>query len=300
MQAVERAWEFWIDRGGTFTDIIGRRPDGALVTLKLLSENPERYADAASAGMRALMEQYGDAPIAAVKMGTTVATNALLERTGEPTVLAITKGHADALRIGYQNRPKIFARHIVLPEPVYSRVVEIDERITAEGEILRPLDEASAKASLASAYAEGYRSIAIVLMHGYRFTAHEKRVAELAAEIGFSQISVSHEVSALIKLIGRGDCTVADAYLSPVLDRYVAGLRAALGEDVPLFFMQSTGGLAEARLSRQGCRAVGPGGRRGRHGQTAAEAGFRTGDRLRHGRHVDRCLALCRRLRAHP
>jgi 5-oxoprolinase (ATP-hydrolysing) len=275
MQAVERAWEFWIDRGGTFTDIIGRRPDGALVTLKLLSENPERYADAASAGMRLLTEQYGNAPIAAVKMGTTVATNALLERTGEPTVLAITKGHADALRIGYQNRPKIFARHIVLPEPVYGRVVTIDERITAEGKILRRLDETAAQASLASAYAEGYRSIAIVLMHGYRFTAHEKRVAELAQEIGFSQVSVSHEVSALIKLIGRGDCTVADAYLSPVLDRYVAGLGRALGEDVPLFFMQSTGGLADGRAFR-GKDAVlsGPAGGVVGMARTAAEAGF--------------------------
>src|SRR5258707_659317 len=247
MQALGRAWEFWIDRGGTFTDIIGRRPDGALVSLKLLSENPERYADAASAGMRVLMEQYGDAPIAAVKMGTTVATNALLERTGEPTLLAITKGHADALRIGYQNRPKIFALHIVLPEPLYGQVVEIHERITAEGEILHPLDEAAARAGLASAFDQGYRSIAIVLLHGYRFTAHEKRVAELAREIGYNQISVSHEVSALIKLIGRGDCTVADAYLSPVLDRYVAGLRSAPGEDVPLSFMQSTGGLADGR-----------------------------------------------------
>jgi len=275
MPAVERAWEFWIDRGGTFTDIIGRRPDGALVSLKLLSENPERYPDAASAGMRALMEQHGDAPIAAVKMGTTVATNALLERTGEPTVLAITKGHADALRIGYQNRPKIFARHIVLPEPVYGRIVEIDERLTAEGEILRPLDEAAAKTSLATAYAAGYRSIAIVLMHGYRFTAHENRVAELAREIGFSQVSVSHEVSALIKLIGRGDCTVADAYLSPVLDRYVAGLGAALGEDVPLFFMQSTGGLAAGGAFR-GKDAVlsGPAGGVVGMAKTAAEAGF--------------------------
>ena len=275
MQAVERGWEFWIDRGGTFTDVIGRRPDGALVTLKLLSENPERYADAASAGMQALLDQYGPAPIAAVKMGTTVATNALLERTGAPTVLAITKGQADALRIGYQNRPKIFARHIVLADPLYGRVVEIDERITAEGEILRPLDEAAAKASLASTFAEGYRSIAIVFMHGYRYTAHESRVAELARDIGFRQISVSHEVSALIKLIGRGDSTVADAYLSPVLDRYVAGLRGALGENVPLFFMQSTGGLADGRAFR-GKDAVlsGPAGGVVGMAKTAAEAGF--------------------------
>jgi len=271
----EGTWEFWIDRGGTFTDIIGRRPDGALVTLKLLSENPERYADAASAGMRTLMEQYGTGPIAAVKMGTTVATNALLERAGEPTLLAITKGHADALRIGYQNRPKIFARHIVLPEPLYGRVVEIGERIAAEGEILRPLDESTAKASLASAFAEGYRSIAIVFMHGYRYPAHEKRVADIARDMGFMQVSVSHEVSALIKLIGRGDCTVADAYLSPVLDRYVAGLRTALGENVPLFFMQSTGGLADGRAFR-GKDAVlsGPAGGVVAMAKTASAAGF--------------------------
>src|SRR5258708_39259809 len=221
------------------------------------------------------MEQHGDAPIAAVKMGTTVATNALLERPGEPTLLAITKGHADALRIGYQNRPKIFALHIVLPEPLYGQVVEIHERITAEGEILHPLDEAAARAGLASAFDQGYRSIAIVLLHGYRFTAHEKRVAELAREIGYNQISVSHEVSALIKLIGRGDCTVADAYLSPVLDRYVAGLRSAPGEDVPLSFMQSTGGLADGRAFR-GKDAVlsGPAGGVVGMAKTAAEAGF--------------------------
>ena len=275
MQVTQGGWAFWIDRGGTFTDIVGRRSDGTLVTLKLLSENPERYADAASAGIRALMERYGIAPIAAVKMGTTVATNALLERTGEPTLLAITKGHADALRIGYQNRPKIFARHIVLAEPVYGRVVEIDERVTADGEIIRPLDEAGAREKLATAFAEGYRSIAIVLMHGYRYTDHEKRVAELARDIGFSQISVSHEVSALIKLIGRGDCTVADAYLSPVLDRYVARMRGELGPSVPLFFMQSSGGLADGRAFR-GKDAVlsGPAGGVVGMVKTAAAAGF--------------------------
>jgi 5-oxoprolinase (ATP-hydrolysing) len=275
MQAPTASWEFWIDRGGTFTDVIGRRPDGALVTMKLLSENPERYDDAASAGIAALIAQYGKAPIAAVKMGTTVATNALLERTGESTALAITKGHGDALRIGYQNRPKIFARHIVLAEPLYGRVMEIDERITAEGEILRTLDETSARAQLEAAFQEGYRSLAILLMHGYRYTQHERRLADMARDIGFPQISVSHEVSALIKLIGRGDCSVADAYLSPVLDRYVEGMRRALGEHVPLYFMQSAGGLADAGAFR-GKDAVlsGPAGGVVGMAKTAAEAGF--------------------------
>ncbi len=250
MQSVDGAWEFWIDRGGTFTDIVGRRGGGALVTHKLLSESPENYADAATAGIHALMERYGAGLIAAVKMGTTVATNALLERKGAPTVLAITKGHADALRIGHQNRPKIFARAIELPEPVYARVVEIDERVGPGGEIIAALDEGAARAALTAAYGEGFRAVAIVLMHGYRFTAHERRVAEIAREIGFPQISVSHEVSALVKLIGRGDTTVADAYLSPVLNAYVENLRDALGREVPLFFMQSTGGLADARAFR--------------------------------------------------
>lgn len=275
MPAADGAWEFWIDRGGTFTDIVGRRGAGALVTYKLLSENPERYADAATAGIAALMERHGAGPIAAVKMGTTVATNALLERKGEPTVLAITKGHADALRIGYQNRPKIFARHIELPTPVYSDVVEIAERVGPGGEIVRALDEGAARAALQGAYDEGFRSLAIVLLHGYRFAAHERRVAGIAREIGFTQISASHEVSALIKLIGRGDTTVADAYLSPVLNRYVAGLRAALGHEVPLFFMQSTGGLADARAFR-GKDAVlsGPAGGVVGMVETALQAGF--------------------------
>ena len=244
------AWEFWIDRGGTFTDVIGRTPDGALVTLKLLSENPEHYRDAAAAGIEALMARHGKAPIAAVKMGTTVATNALLERKGEPTVLAITAGHRHALRIGYQNRPKLFALEIVLPELLYGAVVDIGERITAEGDVLVPLDELRARAELEAAFAEGYRSLAIVLMHAYRFPAHEQRVAEVAREIGFAQISASHEVGALIKLIGRGDTTVADAYLSPVLKRYVAQIENALPEKTRLFFMQSSGGLADAAAFR--------------------------------------------------
>jgi 5-oxoprolinase (ATP-hydrolysing) len=244
------AWEFWIDRGGTFTDIVGRRPDGALVVHKLLSENPEHYDDAATAGIRTLMERHGEGPIAAVKMGTTIATNALLERKGEPVVLAITAGHKDALRIGYQSRPKLFARHIVLPEPLYTRVIEIDERVTAEGEILKPLDEDAARRAFGAAFADGFRALAIVLMHGYRHTAHEMRLEAIARETGFPQISVSHDVAALIKLVPRGDTSVADAYLSPLLLRHVGQIRGRLSKKTRLFFMQSSGGLAEANAFR--------------------------------------------------
>ena len=244
------SWEFWIDRGGTFTDVIGRTPAGKLVTLKLLSENPEHYADAASAGMAALIARHGEAPVSAVRMGTTVGTNALLERKGEPTVLAITAGHKDALRIGTQNRPNLFALEIVLPELLYGHAIEIAERMTADGEIIRPLDEAAAHTALRDAFDEGYRAVAIALMHSYRYPAHEKRLSEIAREIGFTQISASHEVSGLIKLIGRGDTAVADAYLSPVLRRYVDRTRARLKSGTRLFFMQSSGGLAEADAFR--------------------------------------------------
>jgi 5-oxoprolinase (ATP-hydrolysing) len=268
------AWEFWIDRGGTFTDIVARAPDGALKVKKLLSENPERYEDAAAAGIAELIaEQPGE--VAAVKMGTTLATNALLERKGEPTLLAITKGHRDALKIGYQTRPKLFARHIVVPAPLYGAVVEIEERVSATGEVLTPLEEATTKARLEAAYAQGYRAAAIVLMHGYRYPAHERRVAEIARAIGFEQVSVSHEVSALIKLVGRGDTTVADAYLSPLLKRYVGKVRARIPRGARLFFMQSSGGLAEADSFR-GRDAVLSGPAAGVIGmaKTAAEAGF--------------------------
>lgn len=274
-----RGWEFWIDRGGTFTDIVARRPDGALVTHKLLSENPEHYADAAVAGVRALLPK--GATIDAVKMGTTVATNALLERKGEPTVLAITQGHADALRIGYQARPKLFERHIVKPEALYDRVVEIDERMSVEGEVLRPLDEDAARAGLQAAYGAGFRAVAIVLLHGFRFTDHEARVAAIAREIGFTQVSASHEVSPLMKLVGRGDTTVVDAYLSPILRRYVDQVAGALqakergGHDTRLLFMQSNGGLTDARAFR-GKDAIlsGPAGGVVGMARTAAEAGF--------------------------
>jgi len=268
-----RGWEFWIDRGGTFTDIVARRPDGSLVTHKLLSENPEHYTDAAVAGVRALLPD--GAAIDAVKMGTTVATNALLERKGEPTVLAITSGHADALRIGYQARPKLFERHIVKPEALYDRVVEIDERMSVEGAVLRPLDEAAARTGLQAAFDEGFRAIAIVLLHGFRFTDHEARVATIARDIGFTQVSVSHEVSPLMKLVGRGDTTVVDAYLSPILRRYVDQVAGALGHDTRLLFMQSNGGLTDARAFR-GKDAIlsGPAGGVVGMARTAGEAGF--------------------------
>jgi 5-oxoprolinase (ATP-hydrolysing) len=275
MPAGTGSWEFWIDRGGTFTDIIGRTPKGDLVTLKLLSENPERYADAASAGMETLMERHGEAHVAAVRMGTTVGTNALLERKGEPTVLAITAGHKDALRIGTQNRPNLFALEIVLPELLYSRAIEIGERVTAAGEIIRPLEEEDARAALEDAFDQGYRALAIALMHSYRYPAHEKRLAEIAREIGFTQISASHEVSGLIKLIGRGDTAVADAYLSPVLRRHIDRTRARLKQRKRLFFMQSSGGLAEADAFR-GKDAIlsGPAGGVVGMASTARAAGF--------------------------
>src|SRR5712692_4220088 len=244
-------WQFWIDRGGTFTDIVARRPDGSIATRKLLSENPGRYADAALAGMRDFLGLRGDQAIPAeqietVKMGTTVATNALLERKGERTVLAVTRGFRDALRIAYQNRPRIFDRHIVLPEMLYSKVFEVTERIGARGDVVVPLDPLQTEKDLRQAFDEGYRSIAIVLMHGYRFSDHESKVEQLAKKTGFTQISVSHRVSPLMKLVGRGDTTVVDAYLSPILRRYVERVAAELG-GARLLFMQSNGGLTDAR-----------------------------------------------------
>ncbi|HEX7052338.1 MAG TPA: hydantoinase B/oxoprolinase family protein [Burkholderiales bacterium] len=273
-------WQFWIDRGGTFTDVVARRPDGALLTRKLLSENPERYRDAALAGIRELL-QLGEAEpipaerIEAVKMGTTVATNALLERKGERTVLLITRGFGDALRIAYQNRPRLFDRHIVLPEMLYEKVVEVDERVGARGDVRVPLDAEKARADLRAAYREGFRSLAIVFMHGYRFPAHERQVAQLAREAGFTQVSASHEVSPLMKLVGRGDTTVVDAYLSPILRRYVEQVSAELGA-VRLFFMQSNGGLTDAR-SFQGKDAIlsGPAGGIVGAARAAERAGFR-------------------------
>ncbi|HXZ48965.1 MAG TPA: hydantoinase/oxoprolinase N-terminal domain-containing protein, partial [Usitatibacter sp.] len=272
-------WEFWIDRGGTFTDVVGRQPDGALVAHKLLSENPEQYRDAAIAAIRHLLGVAKEAPIpvdriAAVKMGTTVATNALLERKGERTVLFITKGFGDQLRIAYQNRPRIFDRHIRLPEMLYGDVVEVDERMGAHGEVVRALDEGAVWEQLAGARAAGYASIAIVFLHGYRYPAHEARVAELAREAEFEQISVSHVVSPLMKVVSRGDTTVVDAYLSPILRRYVNHVAAEL-PGARLMFMQSNGGLTDA-LRFQGKDSIlsGPAGGIVGMVATSAAAGF--------------------------
>ncbi len=245
-------WQFWIDRGGTFTDVVGKRPDGTLVTHKLLSENPEQYKDAAVAGIRHLLglkpgEAVTPALVECVKMGTTVATNALLERKGEPTLLITTKGFKDALRIAYQNRPRLFDRHIVLPELLYERVIEAQERVGAQGEVIEPLDEAHLKERLWAAYDAGLRSAAIVFMHGYRYTAHEEAAARIAREIGFTQVSASHATSPMMKLVSRGDTTVVDAYLSPILRRYVDQVASEM-PGVKLFFMQSSGGLTDAQV----------------------------------------------------
>ncbi len=272
-------WQFWIDRGGTFTDIVARRADGTLTTHKLLSDNPERYQDAAVHGIRELLGLGANAPVPsamveAVKMGTTVATNALLERKGERTVLVTTRGFGDALRIAYQNRPKLFVRHIVLPEAVYERVIEIDERIGARGELVRAMDLAGAERDLSAAFAAGVRACAIVLMHGYRYPDHERRLAALARAVGFAQVSVSHEVSPLMKLVSRGDTTVVDAYLSPILRRYVETVESQL-RGVRLQFMQSSGGLTDAhRFQGKDAILSGPAGGVVGAVQVATLAGF--------------------------
>jgi 5-oxoprolinase (ATP-hydrolysing) len=281
------SWEFWIDRGGTFTDVIGRRPDGRLVTHKLLSENPEAYRDAAVHGIRHLLglkagEQIPSERIAAVKMGTTVATNALLERKGDRTLLVITKGFRDALRIGYQARPKIFAKHIIKPDMLYERVVEVDERVLADGTIERALDLDAVRAGLVQAKADGINAVAVVLMHAYRYSDHEQKIAALARELGFDQVSASHEVSPLIKLVGRGDTTVVDSYLSPILRRYVSRVAGDLNrEEAPanatrLMFMMSSGGLTAADLFR-GKDAIlsGPAGGVVGMAETGRSAGFK-------------------------
>jgi 5-oxoprolinase (ATP-hydrolysing) len=251
---ISSAGQFWIDRGGTFTDIVARHPDGRLVTRKLLSEDPARYRDAALAGIRDLLGIAHDAAIpaaaiAAVRMGTTVATNALLERKGEPTALFITRGFGDALRIAWQNRPRIFDRHIVLPECLYGDVWEVDERCGAHGDVIRAPEADALRRDFAAARARGYTAVAIAFMHAYRYPAHEQAAAALAREAGFTQVSASHEVSPLMKLVARGDTTVADAYLTPVLRRYVEQVRAEL-PGVRLLFMQSSGGLTDAARFR--------------------------------------------------
>ena len=272
-------WEFWIDRGGTFTDIVARRPDGRLVARKLLSQNPAAYHDAAVAGIRQLLGLPPGQPVPAgrigsVRLGTTVATNALLERKGEPTVLVITKGFADALRIAYQNRPRIFDRRILLPEVLYQRVIEADERITADGTILSPLDVPALEQQLKNAYDEGFRSAAVVCLHGYRYPEHEQRIGELARAVGFTQVSESHRTSPLMKLVSRGDTTVVDAYLSPILQRYVSEVAEEL-HGTRLLFMQSNGGLTDAAGFRgKDSILSGPAGGIVGMARTAADAGF--------------------------
>ena len=276
----QSAWQFWIDRGGTFTDVVARDPAGTLHTHKLLSENPEQYPDAAIAAIRHFLRLGANEPIAgaaidAVKMGTTVATNALLERKGDRTVLFITRGFRDQLRIGYQNRPRIFDRHIVLPELLYSEVYEVEERIGAHGEVVLPLNAGRTRADLAAAYAAGFRAIAIVLLHGYRYMLHEREIAAMARAAGFTQVSVSHEVSPLMKLVSRGDTTVVDAYLSPIIDRYVSRVAAEL-DGARLMFMQSSGGLTSADLFKgKDSILSGPAGGIVGMVQTARGAGFK-------------------------
>ncbi|MEA5477704.1 hydantoinase/oxoprolinase family protein, partial [Pseudanabaena galeata UHCC 0370] len=306
-------WQFWIDRGGTFTDIVAQNPDGEILIHKLLSENPDRYSDAPIQGIRDILgipqtEPIPIEQITAIKMGTTVATNALLERKGDRTVLLITKGFRDALRIGYQHRPNIFARHIVLPEMLYEQVIDIEERYGAHGEVILPLNEDLAIRDLQKAYDLGIRACAIALMHSYRYPQHEQKLAELAQQIGFTQISISHKISSLIKFVSRGDTTVVDAYLSPILKRYVDRVssqlnqtltsRASLAGDgdkaaksqtltpspspagegdqtAKLMFMQSNGGLTEAK-SFQGKNSIlsGPAGGIVGAVQASLQAGF--------------------------
>ncbi|MBD2233447.1 hydantoinase B/oxoprolinase family protein [Phormidium tenue] len=294
-------WQFWIDRGGTFTDIVARRPDGQIIVHKLLSENPDRYTDAPIQGMRDLLglgpgEAIPAELIEAVKMGTTVATNALLERKGDRTLLITTQGFKDALRIGYQNRPNIFARHIELPEMLYEQAIEVNERLSAQGEVLVSLDaeeEARLTQALQRAYDAGIRACAVALMHGYRYPTHELRLGDLARQVGFTQVSLSHRVSPLIKLVSRGDTTVVDAYLSPILRRYVDRVAGQMGvgegeevivqnskfkiQNLPtrLMFMQSNGGLTDAALF-QGKDSIlsGPAGGVVGAVQTSRQAGY--------------------------
>src|SRR5580704_11956249 len=259
-------WEFWIDRGGTFTDVVARRPDGRLAVRKLLSEDPGRYEDAVLAGIRGLLGVPASQPIPAGQIGSV--------RLGT-TVLVITRGFRDALRIGYQNRPRIFARQIVLPELLYHRVIEVSERVSADGELIEPLDEEAAARDLRAAYADGLRAVAVVCLHGYRYPAHEARIGDIARDVGFTQVSESHATSPLMKLVSRGDTTVVDAYLSPILSRYVDRVSAELN-GTPVLFMQSNGGLADAhRFRGKDSILSGPAGGIVGMARTAAAAGYR-------------------------
>ncbi|KJH70535.1 hydantoinase B/oxoprolinase family protein [Aliterella atlantica] len=277
--AADTRWQFWIDRGGTFTDIVAQRPDGQLIIHKLLSENPDRYTDAPIQGIREILGIPANAPIpteqiSVVKMGTTVATNALLERKGDRTLLIITKGFGDALQIGYQNRPNIFARQIVLPQMLYERVIEVEERYSAQGQVLVELNTQELIPQLQAAYDDGIRACAIVLMHGYRYPAHEQEISTIALDIGFTQVSVSHKVSPLMKLVSRGYTTVVDAYLSPILRRYVEQVSGQIS-GVSLQFMQSNGGLVDAdKFQGKDSILSGPAGGIVGAVQTSLKAGF--------------------------
>ncbi|MBL4739903.1 MAG: hydantoinase B/oxoprolinase family protein [Sneathiella sp.] len=280
----DNMWQFWVDRGGTFTDIVAKKPDGSLQSHKLLSENPEQYKDAAVQGIRDLLGLSADASIPEhtieyVKMGTTVATNALLERAGDRTLFVTTKGFGDCLRIGYQSRPKLFARHIELPELLYETVIEVTERVDAHGTVITEMNPEEVRNDLQAAFDTGIRAVAIALIHGYRYTKNEQTIAEIAEQIGFTQISTSHETSPLMKLVSRGDTTVVDAYLSPILRRYVKQVSDALGtaadNGTRLMFMQSNGGLTDAKLF-QGKDAIlsGPAGGVVGMTRTAAMSGY--------------------------
>lgn len=274
----DTGWHFAIDRGGTFTDIVARSPAGGLLAMKLLSEDPGHYRDAGVEGIRRILGKRAGERVASVKMGTTVATNALLERTGEPTTLVITAGFGDALRIGYQNRPQLFARHIRLPELLYAQAVEAHERLGADGRVLADLDEARLGQELERVRAAGITSVAIAFMHAYRNPVHELRAGALARDLGFTQVSLSHEVAPVVRLVSRADTTVVDAYLSPLLARYIAGLREELERDfgpVPLYFMQSNGGLTSAQAFR-GMNSIlsGPAGGLVGMSKTSGAAGF--------------------------
>ena len=238
----QEGWRFWIDRGGTFTDVVACDPNGAITTEKLLSSNPGKYEDPAEEGIRRALNidsetTLSEKPIRDVRIGTTIATNALLERKGTRTLLLVTKGFKDALRIGYQSRPNLFALEISLPQVLYDQVIEVNERVSANGSILKKLDHKSTRTSLEVAYGCGFRSVAITFMHGYQYNDHEAQAAEIAAEIGFNQISTSHDTSPLVKFVGRGDTTVADAYLTPSLRNYVDRITNNLG-NLPLFCLK--------------------------------------------------------------
>ena len=278
MSTETQKWQFWIDRGGTFTDVVARDPDGVTHAKKLLSENPEQYEDAALHGIRLFLglgpgDKIPSAKVKSVKMGTTVATNALLERKGDRTLLLITKGFRDALRIAYQNRPDLFALNVELPELLYEQVIEVEERIGADGTVITPLNLTDLEPQLVETQTRGIHAVAIVSLHGYRYPEHEQQIAALCREAGFTQISMSHEVSPLMKLVSRGDTTVVDAYLTPVLRRYVDRVQEAL-EGVPLYFMQSNGGLAHAdRFQGRDAILSGPAGGIVGAARTAEQAG---------------------------